>query len=152
MACIAAQVFPISPGAVIVLPAVPVAGLSPAFLSRRLAASISKDRVSSSSHPCGTTAYCRTPVGAARSVPPEHYPLSSTLVAFGRVGPQTTPLSVTGPPCGFPVPSSDPNLAAGGFRVTGSSSYSRWLRLSKGWRRKLSTKTRVYSQVHKTSF
>lgn len=73
----------------------------------------------------------RTPVGVTRPVPPGHWPFSSTLATFGRVGPPVTPLSVSVRPCGLPVPFSDPDLAAGGFRVTGSSSYRHYRFVSK---------------------
>lgn len=84
-------------------------------------------------------ATCRTPVGATRPVPPGHWPFSSTLLPFGRVGPPGAPPSVSVPPRGFPNPSDESDLAVGGFRVTGGSQYGRARQVSKGLKARLST-------------
>ena len=51
--------------------------------------------------PCGTTGFCRTPVGATWLVPPSHWPFSSTRAALGRVGPPAAPPSSAVPPFSF---------------------------------------------------
>jgi hypothetical protein len=153
--CRSSLAFPTSLGSAFVLPFGCQARVSlpPFFIDA--GASISRDRVSLSSHPHGTTAF----LGRTRSGRRTLYHLSAGRSfhppAFRRVGLPAVPLSLrsgsfdSGP---FDSGPTDPfrrsggsGLATGGFHLTGDSSYSCTGVVSKGLTVKLLSVSQLQS-------
>jgi hypothetical protein len=122
--CRSSLAFPTSPGSAFVLPFGCLARVSlpPFFIDA--GASISRDRVSLSSHPHGTTAL----LGRTRSGRRTLYHLSAGRsvhpAPVRRVGLPVAPLCFRSGPRSPSLLSGGTGLATGGFRLTGDSSYS----------------------------
>lgn len=123
--------FPTSSGSAFVLPFgfQSRVFLPPFFIDA--CASISRDRVSLSSHPHGTTAF----LGRTRSGRRTLYHLSAgrsvSPSAFRRVGLPAASLSLRSRSRDPSLPSGDSDLSIGGFHLTGDSNYSHGRSVSK---------------------